>query len=336
MAPASRWLPGGHLQTIWPVLFSRRSWHPPRPQTRERWDTPDGDFIDVVIQKASKPERPMLVMFHGLEGSINSHYAQSFADWAGEHDLHFSMPHFRGCGGTLNDAPRAYHSGDHEEIDWILSRMRTRHRAEGGQLMWAIGVSLGGNALMRWAGEQGDQGNKKVDAIASICSPLDLMASGKAIGEGVNRHIYTPMFLRSMKPKAMAKWDQYPGLFDANRLQKAKDLYEFDNVFTAPIHGFKNTDDYWQRASAKPVMAEIRIPALALNPLNDPFVPAYSLPKPHDVAPCVELWQPQHGGHVGFTQGRFPGHVRGLPDALGEWLLSMTGVSRDFERQQHG
>jgi predicted alpha/beta-fold hydrolase len=133
------------------------------------------------------------------------------------------------------------------------------------------------------------------------------------------------MFLRSMKPKAMAKWAQHPGLFNKEALLEAKDLYTFDNVFTAPLHGFKDTNDYWVRASAKPVMRDIRVPALALNALNDPFVPASSLPIAQEVSSSVTLWQPAQGGHVGFAQGRWPAHVRGMPEAVGTWLLTAAG-----------
>ena len=295
------------------------------PKIRERWRTPDGDFIDVDLQHASQKNRPMMVLFHGLEGSSDSHYAQAFADWAAVHDLNFALPHFRGCSGELNHAPRAYHSGDHEEIDWVLKRLRDEHLAQGGQVMVAAGVSLGGNALMRWAAEQGTAALQKANAIASICSPLDLVQSGHAIGRGLNRQIYTRMFLRSMKPKAMAKLKQHPGLFDAQKLMAVRDLYDFDNVFTAPLHGFKDTDDYWSKASAKPLMKYIRLPALALNARNDPFVPASSLPKQIEVSKTVTLWQPEEGGHVGFAQGSWPSHVCGLPDAVGGWLMTASG-----------
>jgi uncharacterized protein len=303
---------------------------------RERWLTPDGDFVDVDRQAASHPARPMLVLFHGLEGSSQSHYAQAFADWAIEQDIHLALPHFRGCSGELNRAPRAYHSGDHEEIDWLLRRLRSEHQAAGGQHLMAAGVSLGGNALMRWAGEHGAQAAMSADAVASICSPLDLSESGRAIGRGFNRQVYTRMFLRSMKPKALAKLAQHPGLFDRRQLMAARDLYEFDNVFTAPLHGFRNTDDYWRRASAKPHMGAIAIPALALNALNDPFVPATSLPQPRDVSRHVTLWQPPHGGHVGFAQGPLPGHVRGLPDAVGAWLRAAAVQRQSNPEASHG
>jgi predicted alpha/beta-fold hydrolase len=306
------------------------------PNGRERWTAPDGDFIHVDRQSASSPGRPLVVLFHGLEGSSRSHYAQAFADWAAEHDLHFVLPHFRGCSGEMNQGPRAYHSGDHEEINWVLAKLRHQHVLQGGQTLVAVGVSLGGNALMRWAAEHGKQAMVCADAIASICSPLDLTESGKAIGQGLNRQIYTRMFLRSMKPKAMAKLMQHPGLFDAEKLMAARDLYAFDNVFTAPVHGFKNTEDYWSKASAKPLMKNIHLPALALNARNDPFVPASSLPQAQDVSPSVTLWQPQHGGHVGFTQGAWPGHVRGLPDQVGGWLMKAAGKPLPKRTSIHG
>ena len=332
-APA--WLPGGHAQTIWPALYAQRRRGLVLPMQRERWTTPDGDFIDVDRQHASRADRPLLVLFHGLEGSSQSHYAEAFADWAAEHDVNFALPHFRGCSGELNLGPRAYHSGDYEEIDWLLGRLRQEHRLQHGQHLVAAGVSLGGNALMRWAAEHGLQAQLKADAVAAICSPLDLVQSGQAIGQGFNRQVYTRMFLRTMKPKALAKLAQHPGLFDRERLLAARDLYEFDNVFTAPVHGFKNTDDYWLRASAKPLMKSIAIPSLALNALNDPFVPAASLPQPKDVSSSVTLWQPAQGGHVGFAQGAWPGHVRGLPDAVGPWLMAAASKQQN-EESAHG
>jgi len=318
---APRWLPGGHAQTIWAALFSRRFHGPPPRFTRERWTTPDGDFIDVDI---ALPERALgaqhgprwLVVFHGLEGSSRSHYIQAFAHVARQAGLAFAAPHFRGCSGEINLGPRAYHSGDHEEIGWILHKLRAR----SGAPLLAAGVSLGGNALLRWAEEAGSTAAATASAVAAVCSPLDLAAGGHAIGRGVNRQIYTRMFLRSMKPRALAKWAQHPGLFDRERLIAATDLYQFDDVFTAPLHGFDGTEDYWARGSAKPHLHAIRIPALVLNALNDPFVPAASLPKQGEAGACVTLWQPAEGGHVGFPAGALPGHVLTMPSAVLGWL----------------
>lgn len=325
---APRWLPGGQLQTIWPALYSRRALGPRPAYRRERWETPDGDFVDVDFLRsereggAAPAARPLLVVFHGLEGSSRSHYSEAFADLARERGWACALPHFRGCSGEINRAPRAYHSGDHAEIGWMLARFRAAHR---GPLM-AVGVSLGGNALLRWAGEVGEDARRSADAVAAVCSPLDLAAGGHAIGRGFNRQVYTRMFMRTLVPKALQKLAQHPGLFDRQALLAARDLYAFDNVFTAPLHGFRNTDDYWQRASAKPLLHRIRLPALVVNARNDPFVPAASLPDAAEVAnPWVELWQPAHGGHVGFAQGRLPGHVRAMPDAVAGWLAVHAG-----------
>ena len=313
---APRWLIGGNAQTIWPALFSKRFDGPVPSFRRERWATPDADFIDVDWQ-GDDADAPLLVLFHGLEGSSASHYAQAFAHWAREHRWRFVVPHFRGCSGELNRAPRAYHSGDFEEIGWILQRLRSQHPGR----IAAVGVSLGGNALLRWAEEAGDSAAQIVGAVAAVSAPTDLAAGGRAIGAGFNRQLYTRMFLRTMKPKALAKLAQHPGLFDRDKLLAARTLYEFDNVFTAPLHGFRDTDDYWSRGSAKPQLRRIRIPALLLNARNDPFVPAHSLPRPHEIGAFVTLWQPPHGGHVGFPGGRWPGHVLTLPEQVMGWII---------------
>jgi len=240
---APLWLPGGHAQTIWPALYARRFHGAPPRFRRERWTTPDGDFVDVDHLQPEPgaappaPQQVLLVLFHGLEGSSQSQYSQAFAAMARQRGWAFAMPHFRGCSGELNLAPRAYHSGDYEEIGWMLARLKAAHR---GPLI-AAGVSLGGNALMRWAEEAGESAAATAAAVCSICSPLDLRAAGIAIGQGFNRLVYTRMFLRSMVPKALAKLRQHPGLFDGERLARARDLYEFDNLFTAPLHGFRDT-----------------------------------------------------------------------------------------------
>jgi len=315
------WLPGGHAQTIWPAVFARRFRGDPPQFRRERWTTPDGDFVDVdFLDHAAPAGAPLLVLFHGLEGSSGSHYAQAFADWARDAGWDFVLPHFRGCSGEINLAPRAYHSGDYEEVGWMLAQLRARR---AGTLV-AVGVSLGGNALLRWAEEAGDSAAHTVSAVAAVCSPVDLMAGGHCIGRGFNRLVYTPMFLRTMVPKALQKLAQHPGLFDRERLLQARDLYEFDDVFTAPLHGFAGTDDYWSRGSAKPHLHRIRIPALVLNARNDPFIPAASLPQAGEVGSQVTLWQPPHGGHVGFPAGRLPpGHVLALPQGVMTWMRSV-------------
>ncbi len=320
---APGWLPGGNAQTIVAAKLARRYPGVAPQWQRERWSTPDQDFIDVdwlLPRQTTTPDaqcgQPLLVLFHGLEGSSQSHYAQAFAVQAHALGWAMALPHFRGCSGDINLAPRAYHSGDFEEVGWILSQMRARHAGP----MYAVGVSLGGNALMRWAQEMGEGATQVAQAVASVCSPIDLTASGHAIGRGFNRWVYTRMFLNTMKPRALQKLEQFPGLFDKQALMDSKTLYEFDDVFTAPLHGFQNTDDYWTRASAKPGLSRIRLPALVLNARNDPFIPVSSLPTQHEVGEWVRLWQPKEGGHVGFVQGAFPSHVNAMPAAVTAWL----------------
>jgi predicted alpha/beta-fold hydrolase len=313
---APPWLPGGNAQTIWPALFAKRYFGSAPVLRRERWTTPDDDFIDVDWQDGGTAGGPLLVLFHGLEGSSSSHYAQATAHWARESGWRFAIPHFRGCSGELNLAPRAYHSGDFEEVGWMLERFRQAH---AGPVL-AMGVSLGGNALLRWAEEAGATAARTVRAVCAVSSPIDLAASGEAIGRGFNRLVYTRMFLRTMVPKALRKLEQFPGLFDREALNAARDLRDFDNVFTAPLHGFRDTDDYWSRGSAKPHLHRIRVPALVLNALNDPFVPAASLPRGSEGGEFVTLWQPAHGGHVGFPGPGFPGHVLALPKGVSDWM----------------
>ena len=318
-APA--WLPGGNLQTIWAARLARAHDGALPRFVRERWHTPDGDFIDVDhLQRpaGAPPPRRHLVLFHGLEGSSSSHYALGFAAVALRLGWAFSVPHFRGCSGELNRAPRAYHSGDFEEVGWMLARLR----AGAGAPLLAVGISLGGNALLRWAQEAGDGAAACAAAVAAVCAPIDLAAAGAAIDRGFNRAVYARMFLATMKPKALAKLQQHPGLFEPGRLLAAHTIRDFDEVFTAPLHGFAGTDDYWARASALPHLGRLRLPALLLHAGNDPFVPIGSLPRAGSAAlpRHVTLWQPARGGHVGFPQGPFPGRVLAMPQAVAGWL----------------
>jgi predicted alpha/beta-fold hydrolase len=304
---APSWLPGGHLQTIYPALCIRK---PAVAYRRERWHTPDGDFIDVDFVDG-QPGRPHIVLFHGLEGSSDSHYARALMSqvkalgWSG------AIPHFRGCSGELNHAPRFYHSGDAEELDWIMRRLQSDWHQPGTKF-YAAGVSLGGNALLRWLGESQHQA-EFVDAACAISAPLDLAGGGAALSTGVNM-IYTRMFLQTLKPKCMRKLDQFPNLFDRERMLRARTLYEFDNVVTAPLHGFRDTDDYWNRASAKHVLNDITVRTLVLNARNDPFLPAQHLPR--QASRQVTLDYPEQGGHVGFAVGGPPGKINWLPERI--------------------
>ncbi|MBZ0124807.1 MAG: hydrolase [Rhodocyclaceae bacterium] len=306
-APA--WLPGGHAQTIWPVL---RKPAPP-PYRRERWDTPDGDFIDVDwLATPEAADAPLVVLFHGLEGSSASHYAGALMHALARRGWGGAVPHFRGCSGAPNRLPRAYHSGDSAEIDWVLRRMRALFPQ---RTLFASGVSLGGNALLKWAGEQEGAACDVVQAVAGVCAPLDLTAAGRALQQGFSL-VYAKHFLGTLKANAGAKLARFPGLFDEARMRAARNLYEFDDAVTAPVHGFRDAGDYWRRASSKPWLGGIRLPALVLNALNDPFLPRRALPAAQQVAASVTLDYTEGGGHVGFVAGAFPGHLDWLPQRL--------------------
>lgn len=302
------WLPSGHLQTIYPAIAI------PKPfvaYRRERWGAHDGDFVDVDFVDG-EPGKPFVVLFHGLEGSSNSHYARALMAAVAARGWSGAVPHFRGCSGEANLAPRFYHSGDAQEIDWILRRLRPRATGK----FYAVGVSLGGNALLRWLGESRHEA-EIVDAACAVSAPLDLARGGESLSSGFNM-LYTRMFLQTLKPKCIAKLDQFPGLFDRAALLSARDLYAFDNVVTAPLHGYRNTDDYWDRASAKHVLGDITVPTLVLNARNDPFLPGVYLPD--KASPSVTLEYPEHGGHVGFASGGVPGSLDWLPQRLIRFL----------------
>jgi hypothetical protein len=348
---APLWLPNSHIQTIVPALFARL---PAVSYRRERWDTPDGDFIELDWlvheppagqRRAANPaarvtvgtqpgtahgasltlgnpahdggpcsHAPLFVLFHGLEGSSASHYARTLMATARELGWHGVVPHFRSCSGPLNLLPRFYHLADSAEVDWVLRRLRETHR---GPIV-AAGVSLGGNVLLRWLGER-RQDASFLTAAAAISAPLDVHAGGRMLSQGFGK-IYTRSFLKTLKTKALQKLEQYPGLFDANAMLASRTLYEFDNVVTAPLHGFRDTDDYWTRATTRPLLPEITVPTLVLNARNDPFLPGAVLPGRHEVSAVIELDQPQHGGHVGFMTGPFPGRLDWLSQRVFNYL----------------
>lgn len=353
--PAPWWLPGGNAQTLYGALAAH---HHVISFVRERVDTPDGDFLDFdwsgpglfSDRRASgelvKPDPQLqgtgarrwitpedwgslpagndthaLILFHGLEGSSRSHYAQSIAQYFRARGWVVVIGHFRGCSGFPNRMARAYYSGDTTEVDFMLGTVRDRLP----DARWhACGVSLGGNALLKYLGDHAGRA-QWLSAAAGISVPMDLVACGNNLSDTfTGRHIYTRYFLRSMKPKMHDKAARFPGNIDVYRLNHSRTLREFDNLYTAPMHGYKNALDYWTRASSKPALTSISVPTLVLNARNDPFVPEACLPGSADASSQVLLHQPAEGGHAGFVTGRFPGHLGWLPARLGRFFE--TGV----------
>jgi hypothetical protein len=302
------WLRNAHLQTIYGSLLATA---PEIAYRRERWDTPDGDFVDVDFVDGP-PASPWVQLFHGLEGSSQSPYARMLMDFTKRRGWRGSVMIFRGLSGEMNRLPRAYHSGDSEEIDWVLRKLSTR---VGAAPLYAAGVSLGGNALAKWLGERGAEAAKIIARAAVVSAPLDLMVAGHRLGRGLSR-LYGRHFLASLRKGALAKHERFPGIFDPEAVRRATSLYEFDNVVTAPLHGFRDAEDYWTRASSKPWLKEIRVQTLVLNARDDPFLPEDALPTERDVSPAVKLEFPARGGHVGFVSGPFPGHIEWLSQRL--------------------
>ena len=344
--PVPAWLPERQTQTLFGALAAPVN----RIRfIRERVDTPDGDFIDLdwnapALQLRSRrnqdptlahtaavrwmtpadqallnsdTQQPALILFHGLEGSSQSRYAQSITQYFLSLGWLVAVAHFRGCSGFPNRLARAYHSGDSEEITFILETVRQR----APLAQWcAVGVSLGGNALLKRLGEAPDQYHW-LHAAAAVSAPIDLVAAGNHLSDNLfNREIYSRHFLRTLKPKVLEKSRRFPGVIDVMRINQARDLRDFDNAYTAPMHGFKDAADYWYQSSSKPWLKKIQIPTLVLNARNDPFLPGPVLPGPEYGSPSVVFHQPAQGGHVGFVTGMWPGNLTWLPKRLARFF----------------
>lgn len=310
------WLPGGDLQTIWAVTLAR----PGVDYRRERWDLPDGDFIDLDWVDGPSGA-PLLVLFHGLEGDSDSHYARFFMAAARDRGWRGVVVHFRGCGGEPNRLARAYNAGDSAEMDHVLRRLR---QAEAGVPIFVAAVSLGGNVLLKWLGEQEEGAVTVIDGAVAISAPLDLPVSGAVLDRGFNR-VYTARFLRTLKRKALAKLERFPGIYDGAAVAAARGIREFDDRVTAPLHGFLDAEEYWRRSASKPHLKSIRLPTLLINARNDPFMPGEVLPRRDEVSDQVSLDFPAEGGHVGFVAGPFPGTYRWLPERVLGFFEGMGG-----------
>ena len=316
------WCPGGHLQTLYTYFFAVCDKVAFR---RERWDTPDEDFIDLDWLDSDSPNADLLVLFHGLEGCARSHYALSLMSraqplgWAGV------VVHFRGCSGEHNRLARAYHSGDSTEIDWILRRLK---ETRGHCKIHAVGVSLGANVLLKWLGEKGDAAREVVDSAVAVSAPVDLSAAAGVLDRGIAKWLYTRHFLKTLKRKALTKTMMHRLVIDCMALRRVSTFRELDDLYTAPMHGFSGAEHYWALSSSKPWLKNIAVPTLLINALNDPFLPASALPDAAEVARSVFLEYPEAGGHVGFISGKFPGRM----DWLAKRILSFveqTSMPRD-------
>jgi predicted alpha/beta-fold hydrolase len=311
---APRWLPGGHLQTIYAYCLPR----PSLQFQRERWETPDGDFIDLDWIDCAANRASLVVFFHGLEGCSQSHYALSLANELRRQNCRGVIVHFRGCSGEGNRLARAYHAGDSAEIDWLLRRLK---KENSNSRLQAVGISMGGNDLLKWLGEQGDGALDVVDRAVAVSAPLDLKIAAEELDSGWNKLIYTRDFLRTMKRKVLEKISAQRLQLDSRLIRRCSTFRAFDDLYTAPVHGFKDANDYWLLSSSKPWLRHIKVPSLMINARNDPFFPGDALPTCAEVSGAVSLEYPESGGHVGFVSGKFPGHLDWLPRRIMRFVL---------------
>jgi predicted alpha/beta-fold hydrolase len=282
--------------------FARR--RPRIPTTRECLASRDDDSIELH-HLAGEPGAPHVMLLHGLEGSPQSHYVSGLLSQAYARGWGASLLVFRGCGSEANRARRFYHSGETEDLAFAFAELSGRWP---DRVWFAVGVSLGGNVLLKWLGERGSAIASRIRAAAAISVPFDLEAGARHISRGFARP-YDRSFLRSLRRKAVAKLSRYPELFDREKLARAKTVYEFDDAVTAPVHGFASAHDYYEKSSSMQFLRNIRVPTLLLSSEDDPFVPREVLQRARQTAaanPVLTVEFHGAGGHVGFVEGSWP------------------------------
>ena len=300
---AAWWGRNRHVQTMWGTLFRRAQ----VPLQRERVVLPDGDFVDLDWVKVDAPAgAPLLLVLHGLEGSSASHYVLGMLADARRRGWRGVSLNFRSCSGQPNSLPRFYHSGETGDFDAVLRFLGTR---EPGLRVGVVGVSLGGNVLLKWLGEQGAETPGSIRGGVGISVPFDLTPCAEALDRGFAKAVYTANFMRTMRRKVVEKARTYPGFVDVAAARRARTFAAYDDAVTAPLFGFTDARDYWRRASCRPYLARIARPVLAINAADDPFVPAAALPTPDELSPYVRLVVTPRGGHVGFIEGGWPWRV---------------------------
>lgn len=283
------------------------------PLWRERWELPDGDFVDVDRLAGPSVDAPLVVVCHGLEGSSEAVYVRELLACARARGLAGAALNFRGCSGEMNRLPRYYHSGETGDLRIVVERLS---RERPGRPLLLAGFSLGGNVVAKYLGEQGAALPEEVRAAAVMCAPLDLaLCCDQIDGPGVGAFIYRQRFLRRLRAKAYAKAARFPNTIDIAGAKRARTLRGFDDVVTGPLHGFRDAADYYARASAGPLLGEIRRRTLILMAEDDPLIPIAVVPETvHDNRELV-LETHAHGGHVAFVEGapwrpRFFGEAR--------------------------
>ena len=293
------WLPGGNLQTLYPFLFRR----PAVPELRrERLELPDGDFVDIDWNEQAAG--PLTLLLHGLEGSIGSHYVRGLLNSLAGCGLRTALLYFRGCSGEPNRLARSYHSGDTGDLDVVVRHIRSRC---GDAPLFVIGVSLGGNVILKWLGENAQQ-NLVAKAVA-VSVPFELNAAAARLQRGFSR-FYQWFLLRKLQRSARRKAERQQLPIAVRDLARLDTFRKFDDRVTAPLHGFAGVDDYYLKSSSRPFMRHIHTPTLVLQAADDPFMTAAVIPAQDELGPGVRLEVSRSGGHVGFVSGRWPWQPR--------------------------
>jgi hypothetical protein len=301
------------------------------PTRIERWATPDNDFVDVLRLDAPAM-RPRLFLLHGLEGTIRSHYVGGLMRMAYERNWGADMLIFRSCGDEPNRTARFYHSGETGDAAAVLDRILEEFPDAP---IFLCGISLGGNVLLKLLGERGEMLSDRIRAAAVVSVPFDLERGSRHISKGFSR-IYERHFLRTLRKKAEAKLQSFPGLFDRGAMLRAKTLYAFDDVVTAPVHGFRGAHDYYTRSSSLRFLARIRRPTLLLSAMDDPFLPRDVLGQVADIARKNGFLTTQfseRGGHVGFVGGTPWNPVYFAERRVGDFLADWSSLS-SIEQQR--
>jgi predicted alpha/beta-fold hydrolase len=294
------WLPSGHLQTIWPVLCRRRKKR--LAVQYERVELPDGDFVDLVWVAATRSQHgmPLILILHGFEGSIRSHYATTMLSLFSQQGWRGVFMHFRGCSGEPNRLARCYHSGETSDLAHVTQILCER---EPDTSFAAIGFSLGGNVLLKWLGETGTQ--NPLQAAIAVSAPFELGKTSLQMQHGFAK-VYQWYFLKCLRERLLCKFQCVPTPIDLQVLSRLRTLYEFDNKVTAPLHGFVDAEDYYHVSSSRQYLSSIRVPTLLVHAKDDPLMTQDVIPQPHELSEYVKLEVTEAGGHVGFVAGRFP------------------------------
>jgi predicted alpha/beta-fold hydrolase len=307
---AAWWCRNPHLQTLWPVFFRRRLRPPLR---RERLELPDGDFLD--LDWTLNDSGPIVILLHGLEGSSRSPYARGMLSTLPRHGMRAVLMHFRGCSGEPNRLARAYHSGDTGDLDFLVRTLRAR---EPHTPLAAIGYSLGGNALLKWLGEQGDRA--PVACAVAVSVPFLLHESTRRMNRGFSR-FYQWHLLYNLKASVVRKAQRMPPSIPLHELPGLRSFHDFDDRITAPLHGFRDALHYYTASSSRQYLKWIGVPTLIVHAEDDPFMHAGVIPGEPELSPTVELSRHARGGHVGFVAGSVPWRPRyWLEDRIPNWL----------------